>query len=75
MIQILEDVTISNPIDVMDYIEMDINGISYKFVPKSDSPFDVSTLVQKVNGIRKYSQGKALAFLKKHAIGTKVIGN
>ena len=71
VIKLEENVSVSRAIDVMDYISVDINGIPYTYIPKEDSPYTVSELVYKFNGIRKHSEGRALAWLKKYAIGKK----
>lgn len=71
MIKIIEEVHVSYGVDVEDYIQVDINGVPYKFIPNTNE-YTVSELADKFNSIRKYSDGMALKWLKKRANGTKI---
>lgn len=55
-----------------DSIEMDINGRVYSFTMKEDSPYTIDQMFHKVTKMRHYSEGRALAFLKKNMIGRRV---
>lgn len=49
----------------------EINGRRYNFRMKDDSPYSVDQMFSKVSKMMGFSKGKALAFLKKHAVGTR----
>lgn len=55
-----------------DSIEMDINGRIYSFTMKEDSPYTIDQMFHKVDKMRHYSEGRALAFMKKNMIGRRV---
>lgn len=48
-----------------------INGRKYNFRMKDDSPYTVDQMFSKVNKMMTFSKGKALAFLKKNAVGVR----
>lgn len=52
-------------------LRTEINGRSYDFIMKDDSPFSAEQMFHKINKMMQFSKGKALAFLKKHAVGTR----
>jgi len=73
MIDVLETngLTMSDPILSKDKIFVTINGTRYAYTMKDDSELDPKELIKKVIGIKKYSDGRALSFLKKHCDGSK----
>lgn len=54
------------------YLKVGINGKDYKYYMKSDSPYSIDQMFNKINGMLKYSSGKALQFIKKNMNGVKV---
>ena len=58
--------------DGVDSIEMDINGRIYSFTMKEESPYTIDQMFHKVTKMRGYSEGRALAFMKKNMIGKRV---
>lgn len=52
-------------------LRTEINGRSYDFTMKDDSPFSAEQMLHKINKMMQFSKGKALAFLKKYAVGTR----
>lgn len=58
--------------DGVDSIEMDINGRIYSFTMKEESPYSIDQMFHKVTKMRGYSEGRALAFMKKNMIGKRV---
>lgn len=55
-----------------DSIEMDINNRVYSFTMKEDSPYTIDQMFHKVSKMRHYSEGRALAFMKKNMVGKRV---
>lgn len=53
------------------YLKVGINGSTYDFKMKDDSPYSIDQMLNKVIKMMNYSSGKALAFMKKHMIGVK----
>lgn len=53
------------------YLKMDINGSTYDFTMKDDSPYSIDQMLNKVVKMMNYSPGKALAFIKKNMTGVK----
>lgn len=64
-----EDLNLSRAIDCEDYLEVTINDRVYQYKPTTG--FTVEELVDKFNGIKKHSSGRALQWLKKNAIGKR----
>lgn len=58
--------------DGKDSIDMDINGRVYNFTMKDESPYSIDQMFHKVSKMRNYSEGRALAFMKKNMIGKRV---
>jgi hypothetical protein len=63
---------LSDPILSKDSIYIDINGGRYVYTVKDGNELSASDIVKKVKGIKKYSDGRALSFLKKNCDGKKV---
>lgn len=55
------------------YLSLEINGRDYKFFMKEDSPYSIDQMYNKVLKMMGFSKGKALAFLKKHMVGTRSV--
>lgn len=55
------------------YLSLEINGRDYKFFMKDDSPYSIDQMYNKVLKMMGFSKGKALAFLKKHMVGTRSV--
>lgn len=55
------------------YLSLEINGRDYKFFMKDDSPYSIDQMYNKVLKMTGFSKGKALAFLKKHMVGTRSV--
>lgn len=65
-----EDLNLSLPeLDSRGLLKIEINGTQYLYKAIDVSP---EALLKSVIGLYKYSKGKALAYLKKHAISGRV---
>lgn len=54
------------------YLKVNINGKDYSFEMKDDSPYSIDQMLDKVLKMQKYSLGKALQFMKKNMLGTRM---
>ena len=48
-------------------VTIQVDGASYTYSPKSDG-YDLATIVRKFEGIKKFSIGKAFAWLKRNTV-------
>lgn len=53
------------------YLKIDINGSTYDFTMKDESPYSIDQMLNKIIKMMNYSSGKALTFIKKHMTGVK----
>lgn len=72
-----EDLQMSAPKAYMDsedypYLKVNINGKDYSFEMKDESPYSIDQMQDKILKMQKYSLGKALQFMKKNMLGTRM---
>ena len=73
----LEEVVISDPVavaqeDDLPALKVMIGETPYLFKMKDDSPYSIDQMMNKVSKMNSFSSGKALQFLKKNMVGTRI---